>query len=129
MPSAPLEQKDYGSYASMRPRVCAALSIGGFASRGHSALTGDQSVTDASPDGIIGRVALRHLRVKSTRLLRPLLEVFFLHVRQFLEECDDRPGFCVLHAGRSEARHAGHVDAVLDDPEQMARLALLHDLG
>src|SRR5436190_10442020 len=47
-------------------------------------------------------------------LLRPFLEVFFLDLRQLLQERHDRPDFRISHAGRAEARHAGHVDAVLD---------------
>ena len=61
--------------------------------------------------------------------MHPLLEVVFAYVGQLLQKGDHRPDFRVGYAGRPEARHASHVDAVLHNPEQMARLAFLDDLG
>src|SRR5882757_2045055 len=40
---------------------------------------------------------------------------------QFLDECRNRPDLVVLGAGLRKARHACHVDAVLDYPEQLGR--------
>src|SRR5258705_4474547 len=42
----------------------------------------------------------------------------------FFDEGDDRPDFLVVDADLSEARHARHVDAVLDRPEDDARLVV-----
>src|SRR5712672_3086540 len=44
--------------------------------------------------------------------------------RPFLDEGGDRPDLLVVDADLPEARHAGHVDAVLDHPEDHARLVV-----
>src|SRR5262249_56737583 len=69
-------------------------------------------------------------RDKEMRLsgLAPRLEVVIRGARQLLEEGDDRPDLLVRHLDRAEARHAGHLDAVLDHPEQLPRLALVDDV-
>ena len=54
----------------------------------------------------------------SSRLRGPRLEVRLRNARQLLDEGDDRPDFLVGHLDKAEARHARHVDAVLDHPEQ-----------
>src|SRR5262249_44485425 len=58
----------------------------------------------------------------------PGLVVGLRHARQFLQEGDDLPDFLVRHFDFAEARHAGHVDAVLDHPEQLVRPAIVDDL-
>src|SRR5947209_1679364 len=67
-------------------------------------------------------------RSASRKLLRPLLEILLLYLGQPLQEGHHRPDFRIGHSGRAEARHAGHVDAIFYNPEQMARLAMRHDL-
>src|SRR6266404_7132831 len=52
----------------------------------------------------------------------PRLVILRRHRGPLLDEGDDRPDFLVVDADLSEARHAGHVDAVLDHPEDHARL-------
>src|ERR1700704_3472771 len=54
----------------------------------------------------------------------PRLVILRRHARPFLHECDDRPDFLVVDADLPEARHAGHVDAVLDRPEDDARFVV-----
>src|SRR3954469_24976645 len=57
----------------------------------------------------------------------PRLVILRRHRRPLLHKGRDRPDFLVVDADLSEARHAGHVDAVLDHPEDHARL-LVGDL-
>src|SRR5258706_4256530 len=57
----------------------------------------------------------------------PRLVILRRDRRPFLDEGGDRPDLLVVDADLSEARHAGHVDAVLDHPEDHARL-LVGDL-
>ena len=57
----------------------------------------------------------------------PGLVVGLLDARQFLQEGDDRPDLVVFGAGKRKARHAGHVDAVLDHPEQLRGRAIVND--
>src|SRR6266700_1394488 len=49
----------------------------------------------------------------------PGLVIVFRNRRQLLEEGDYGPDFLIGHLDLAEARHAGHPDAVLDDPEQL----------
>ena len=51
----------------------------------------------------------------------PRLVVRVRQRRPFPDESDDRPDLLVRRPGRAEARHARHLDAVLDDPEQLRR--------
>src|SRR5579862_5164771 len=53
---------------------------------------------------------------------RPRLEIRLRDARELLDERDDPPDVVVRGAGAGKARHAGHVDAVLDDPEELGRL-------
>src|SRR5207248_10928524 len=80
-------------------------------------------------------VGLRWVSLRSTHPTKspaagrgPRLEVFWRDRRQLLEECDHRPDFLIRHFDAREARHAGHVDAVLDHPEKLARLTRADDL-
>src|SRR3954452_3802100 len=50
----------------------------------------------------------------------PRLEVLIRDGRQLLEEGDDGPDVLVGDADATESGHAGHLDAVLDRPEQLA---------
>src|SRR5262245_1868841 len=63
-----------------------------------------------------------------SRVRGPRFEIFFRDARQLFEEGDNRPDFPVRHLDETEARHAGHVNAVLDDPEQFLWLALVDEL-
>src|SRR5512138_59001 len=58
----------------------------------------------------------------------PALVVGFRDRRQLFDERCDRPDLLILDAGQLEARHARHVDAVLDDPEQLCRREAAGDL-
>src|ERR1700735_5624909 len=53
------------------------------------------------------------------RRRRPASVIGLRNARKLLDERRDRPEFLVLCSGKEEARHAGHVDAVLDHPEQL----------
>src|SRR5215471_8956037 len=68
------------------------------------------------------------LRRAPSTLRRPRLEILLRDARQLFEEGDDRPNFLVRHFGETEARHAGHVDAVLDYPEQILRPAFVDEV-
>src|SRR6266480_2834505 len=58
-------------------------------------------------------------RLKVSRLSGPGLEIIVRYARQLLDESHDGPDFPVGHLDGPEARHTRHVDAVLDDPEQL----------
>src|SRR5262245_7196512 len=58
---------------------------------------------------------------------RPGPEVVIADARQLFDESYDAPDFLVGNINRAETRHAGHVDSVLDDPEQLLRCALVGD--
>ncbi len=81
-------------------------------------------ILSAAPAGLITQ---QEPRARSG-LRAPGLEVGVGHGREFLDEGDDRPDLLVRHLDHAEARHAGHVDAVLDDPEQVLGGPLAGDL-
>ena len=51
----------------------------------------------------------------------PRLEVFVRNARQIFQEADNGPDVLVAHRRiiGAEARHCGHLDAVLDNPERL----------
>src|SRR6516164_782649 len=55
----------------------------------------------------------------------PHLEITIAYARQLLDEGHNGPNFVVGHLDGAKARHAGHVDAILDRPEQLLRRALV----
>src|SRR5690242_20230213 len=63
-----------------------------------------------------------------TGLGAPRLEILVRDRRKLLEEGDDGPDLLVRDVDGAEARHGRHLDAVLDDPEQLPRLALVDDV-
>ena len=56
---------------------------------------------------------------------RPSLEVIVSNARQFFDESYDCPDFLVRFFDRAKTRHSGHVDSILDHPEQLLWLALI----
>src|ERR1700693_5692341 len=57
----------------------------------------------------------------------PRFEVGLRHVRQLADKSHDRPDFPVVRPDRAKARHCGHLDAVLDHPEQLGGFAFVGD--
>src|SRR5919206_2936996 len=58
----------------------------------------------------------------------PGLEVLVRDRRQLLNEGGDAPDFLVGHLDRPEARHARHVNSVLDHPKHLCRRAVVDEL-
>src|SRR5262249_58564152 len=65
---------------------------------------------------------------QSTLRRRPALVILGRYRREPFDEGGNLPDFVIARAGGAEARHAGHLDAVLDHPEQLIRRALGCDL-
>jgi hypothetical protein len=64
-------------------------------------------------------------RRQSLSTARPGLEVIITNSRQFFDESYDGPDLVVGYFNGAKTRHAGHVDSVLDHPEQLLRRALV----
>src|SRR5215469_891553 len=65
-----------------------------------------------SADKLVMHAAMRHARHHQVGIL------LFAHARQLLEKADSRPQLVI--AVIAPGRHAGHLDAVLKDPEKLA---------
>src|SRR5208337_4020151 len=61
--------------------------------------------------------------------LGPGLVIFRGHRRDLFDERRDGPDLGVIHLDAGEARHAGHADAILYDPKNLASRLALCDLA
>jgi hypothetical protein len=78
-----------------------------------------QAVEDAGPGEERGQP-----QSGSRGSCRPVLELLVGHGGKFPDEGGDGPDFRIIDASGSEAGHTRHANAVTDDPEQFARLAV-----
>src|SRR5262245_5737842 len=67
-------------------------------------------------------------RRRSLPRCRPGFVFLRAHARQPLDKRGDGPDLVVARPAHAEARHRGHLDAVLDHPEQLAARAFFGDL-
>src|ERR1700722_16800560 len=58
----------------------------------------------------------------------PRLVVSLRNGRQLLQERDDQPDLLVGHPDLAKTRHAGRLDAILHDPEKLARFQPTDDV-
>ena len=62
---------------------------------------------------------------QSLSTARPGLEVIITNSRQLFDESYDGPDLAVGYFNGAKTRHAGHIDSVLDHPEQLLWRALV----